>query len=176
MGINSRLNPQRFMIRQRLMSDPFCRLRTLPEVEVAAQLGIKIDVNQASVDDWLRLPGISIHQARSLVELVGMGVQLLCLEDVAAAIGVPVHRLQPLEPILHFEYYAPESFLNPQRINPNIASLVEIARIPLLETTLAEKILQNRQEHGNYRNLADLQRRLNLSSQLTSQLMYYLQF
>jgi DNA uptake protein ComE-like DNA-binding protein len=176
MGISSRINPQRFMIRQRLMSDPFCRLRSLPEVEVAAQLGIKIDVNQASVDDWLRLPGISIHQARSLVELVGMGVQLLCLEDVAAAIGVPIHRLQSLEPILHFEYYAPESSLNPQRINPNTAPLEEIARIPLIETSLAHEIIQNRQEYGNYRNLADLQRRLTLSSQLTSQLMYYLQF
>jgi DNA uptake protein ComE-like DNA-binding protein len=176
MGISSRFNPQRFMIRQRLMSDPFCRLRTLPEVEVAAQLGIKIDVNQASVDDWLRLPGISIHQARSLVELVGMGVQLLCLEDVAAAISVPIHRLQPLEPILHFEYYAPESVLNPQRINLNIASLAEISQIPLIEATLAQKIVQNRQEHGNYRNLADLQRRLALSSRITSQLMYYLQF
>jgi len=49
-----------------------------------AALGIQIDVNQASVD-WLRLPGLSIHQAR--VELCRSGVQFYCLEDIAAALN-----------------------------------------------------------------------------------------
>jgi DNA uptake protein ComE-like DNA-binding protein len=163
-------------IRQKLINNPYCRLESVQEVDMAARLGIKIDVNQACVDDWLRLPGISIHQARSLVELVGMGVQLLCLEDVAAAISVPIQRLQPLKPILHFEYYDRESSLSPQKVNPNTASLAEIVEIPFLEPNLAQLIWAERQENGNYRNLADLQRRLSLSSQLTSQLMYYLKF
>lgn len=105
-------------IKNRILNDPYYRFRSLKEVAIAAELGVKIDVNQASIDDWLRLPGFSIHQARSLVDLVGMGVQLLCIEDVAAAISLPVWRLQPLEPILHFEYYDRLSPLSPQKSIP----------------------------------------------------------
>ncbi|GAB4241140.1 MAG: hypothetical protein Kow0049_29530 [Stanieria sp.] len=169
-------NLQKLTLKNRLLNDPYYRLQSLQEVQLAAELGIKIDVNQAGIDDWLRLPGISITQARSLVELVGMGVQLFCLEDVAAAISLPVHRLLPLEPILHFGYYDPISPLNPQRVNPNEASVEEINQIPILNQDLAQKIAENRQINGKYRNLADFQRRLQLNSQLTSQLMYYLRF
>ena len=171
-----RLNPHKIFIRQKIINNPYSRLQNLLEVQIAAELGVRIDVNQACVDDWLRLPGISIHQARSLVELVGMGMQLLCLEDVAAAMSVPIHRLQPLESILHFEYRDRHSCLSPQKVNPNTASLAEIAQIPLVKTDLAKRILVDRQEKGNYRNLADFQRRLGINSQLISQLMYYLQF
>ncbi|MGV2827975.1 helix-hairpin-helix domain-containing protein [Myxosarcina sp. GI1(2024)] len=163
-------------IKNRILNDPYYRFRSLKEVAIAAELGVKIDVNQASIDDWLRLPGFSIHQARSLVDLVGMGVQLLCIEDVAAAISLPVWRLQPLEPILHFEYYDRLSPLSPQKINPNTASLAEIESIPILNKNLAAKIITERQQQGNYHNLADLQRRLGLDSQAIAQLMYYLQF
>lgn len=167
---------QKLTLKNRLLNDPYYRLQSLQEVKVAAELGIKIDVNQAGIDDWLRLPGISINQARSLVELVSMGVQLFCIEDLAAALSLPVQRLLPLEPILHFEYYDPISSLNPQRVNPNEASLAEILQIPILNQDLAILITENRQKQGKYRNLADFQRRLQLNSQETSQLMYYLRF
>ena len=54
-------------IRNKIANDPYYRFQSLQEIAIAAELGIKIDVNQATVDDWLRLPGLSIHQARSLV-------------------------------------------------------------------------------------------------------------
>lgn len=72
-------------LQQRLRQDPYYRLRSFEEVALAAAIGIKIDVNQATVDDWLRLPGISIHQGRSLVQLTSQGVQFYSLDDVAAA-------------------------------------------------------------------------------------------
>lgn len=171
-----RFSPQRILIKNKIINDPYYRFRSLSEIAIAVELGIKIDVNQASVDDWLRLPGFSIHQARSLVDLVGMGVQLVCLEDVAAAISLPVQRLKPLEPILHFEYYDRLSPLSPQKINPNTASLAEIKQINLLDANLAQLILENRQKQGKYRNLGDLQRRLGLDSQVTAKLMYYFCF
>jgi DNA uptake protein ComE-like DNA-binding protein len=163
-------------IRKKINSDPYYRFRSVEEIKIAAELGVKINVNQASIDDWLRLPGFSIHQARSLVELVGMGVQLLCIEDVAAAINLPVQRLLPFDSILHFEYYHPLSSLNPQRVNVNLASLAEIDALPVINNDLSTKIAIERQENGAYRNLADLQRRLGLDSKITSRLMYYLVF
>jgi DNA uptake protein ComE-like DNA-binding protein len=169
------LNPRRRALEAKILNDPYYRCQSLAEVAIAAELGLKIDVNRASVDDWLRLPGISIHQARTLVELVGMGMQLLSLEDVAAAIGIPASRLAPLAPALHFCYYDTDSALAPQRVNPNTATWEQLAQIPLLEPSLAQSIVRERQAQGSFRNLADLQLRLALDSQFVAQLMHYLQ-
>ena len=163
-------------IRNKIANDPFYRFQSLREVAIAVDLGIRIDVNQATVDDWLRLPGFSIHQARALVELVRMGVQLVCLEDVAAAISVPLHRIEPFEPLLTFAYYDRLSSLSPEKIDPNTASIDEIATIPGLNRNFAAKFIDARQANGKYRNIIDIQRRLNLDSELTSQLMHYLRF
>ena len=164
------------LVRQKLLADPYYRLTTLRSVAIAAELGLKIDVNQANVDDWLRLPGISIHQARLLVELAQTGVQFLCLEDLAAALSLSVARLKPLEPILDFCYYDPASWSTPQRLNPNTASVGQLASIPPLNIYLAESIVENRQKNGIYSNLVDLQRRLALDGEIISQLMYYFIF
>ena len=162
-------------IRNKIINDPYYRFQSLKEIAIAAELGIKIDVNQATVDDWLRLPGFSIHQGRSLVELVNMGVQLVCLEDIAAAISVPVQRLQPYESVLLFAYYDCLSPLSPEKTNINTAIIEELIAIPQVTKTLAETIVSNRQQ-GKYRNIVDLKRRLNLDSNLTSTLMHYLRF
>ena len=163
-------------IRNKIKNDPYYRLQSLQEVAIAVELGIRIDVNQATIDDWLRLPGFSIHQARSLVDLVTMGVQLFCIEDVSAAIGIPVQRLQPYESIFTFAYYGRFSPLSPEKINLNTAAIAKITIIPGIDVDLAAKLLENRQANGKYRNIVDLQRRLNLDRELISQLMHYVQF
>ncbi|MEN9565054.1 MAG: hypothetical protein RLZZ69_250 [Cyanobacteriota bacterium] len=163
-------------IRQKIANDPYYRFQSLSEIAIAAKLGIKIDVNLATVDDWLRLPGFSIRQARSLVELVRMGVQLVCLEDIAAAIGVSVQHLQPYEPVLAFAYYDRLSPLSPVKTNINSASIEELTNIPAIDSDLAQEIVSQRQQQGKYRNLVDLSTRLNLDSDLVSQIMHYLRF
>jgi DNA uptake protein ComE-like DNA-binding protein len=170
--LGSTFNP----LRNKILNDPYYRFRSLDEIAMAAQLGIKINVSQAGVDDWLRLPGISIHQARMLVELVGMGVELLAIEDLAAALSVPVARLKAIEPILEFAYYSPESLLAPPKINPNTASLEQLKTLPLVSDNLAVAIIQKRQEQGLFKNIVDFQRRLSLDAQYISQLMHFLQF
>lgn len=162
-------------LRTKLLNDPYYRLQSTEEIAVAAELGIKIDVNQASVDDWLRLPGLSIRQARSLVELCRSGVQFYCLEDIAAALSMPLQRLKPLEPILNFCYYD-ETPYKIELVNPNTATVEQLVRIPDVELSLAQAVVQNRTVSGPYRNLADFQRRLSLSAHLTSALMHYLRF
>jgi DNA uptake protein ComE-like DNA-binding protein len=171
-----RINPNWQAIQAKIQHDPYYRLQSAQEIVVAAQLGLKIDVNQASVDDWLRLPGLSIHQARTLFDLTSLGVQFCCLEDIAAALGVPIGRLLPLKPILSFCYYDEESPSTPQPLNPNTASVEQLTKIPAVDLFLARAIAQNRLECGLYRNLADLGRRLSLNPQLISELMYYLRF
>ncbi len=163
-------------LRSRLSQDPYYRLRSLSEVQAAASLGIRIDVNQASVDDWLRLPGLSIHQARLLVQLRQGGVEFHCVDDIAAALGVPVSMLQPLEPILQFCYYGETAELVPFQVDVNTATVDEFTQIPGLELFLARAIVQNRQYDGRYHNLADLQKRLYLPGDVVAKLMHYLRF
>lgn len=178
MGVSdwlSRLERRRDALRIQLQ-DPYYRFRSLEEVQLAARLGIKLDVNRATVDDWLRLPGVSIHQARALVTLNQSGVAFHSLEDIAAALGVPLQRLQPLAPVLQFCYYDTDGLDTIRLVNPNTATLAQLMQIPGIEAALAEAMLRNRQQHGAYRNLIDLQQRLQLSGQMTATLMHYLRF
>ncbi|MEL6442250.1 MAG: ComEA family DNA-binding protein [Cyanobacteria bacterium J06621_8] len=164
------------ILRRKISNDPFYRFQSLEEVAIAVELGIKIDVNQATVDDWLRLPGFSIHQGRSLVELVQGGVQLFCLEDIAAVTGLSITQLKLYEGLLIFAYYDRLSPLSPEKINVNLATIAELMTIPELELELAQKLVGDRQQHGNYRDLIALKSRLQLDSNLISQLMHYLKF
>jgi DNA uptake protein ComE-like DNA-binding protein len=161
-------------LKQQILSDPYYRLQSVAEVRLAAALGVYINVNQSCIDDWLRLPGLSIHQARSLTALTQAGVQFHCLEDVAAALSLPVQRLQPLAPILQFCYYDQSNTIQP--LNPNFASIEMLTQIPAVDLFLARAIVQQRQTHGPYRHLADLQQRLRLTSAVTADLLHYLRF
>lgn len=163
-------------LKAKIAHDPHYRLQSPEEVAIAVGLGLKIDVTAATVDDWLRLPGISIHQARTLVELVSLGVPLLSIEDVAAALNLSCQRLKPLEPLLQFCYYDPGSLLAPQRLNPNTANLEELQKTAFIDLTLAQAILKNRQEQGVYKDIIDFQRRLSLPKDCISQLLHYLTF
>jgi DNA uptake protein ComE-like DNA-binding protein len=171
------LNPKWQKLRSKLVNDPYYRLQSGEEIAIAAALGIRIDANQATVDDWLRLPGLSIHQARLLVELSRTGVKFYCIEDVAAALSMPVQRLEPLKAILNFCYYDEESLSSPKAlVNPNTATVEILVKVPLIDSSLAQAVVENRQLAGAYQNLVDFQRRLNLSGDTIAQLMYYLRF
>jgi hypothetical protein len=163
-------------LRAKLLSDPYYRLQSREEVQIAAELGLGIDANQATVDDWLRLPGLSIHQGRSLVELSRAGVVFYCIEDIAAALGVPLQRLEPLKPLLNFNYYDNNSLEQPQVVNPNTATIESLCKIPFIDLSLAQTVIENRLAVGPYRSLADFQKRLELSGEEIAQLMYYLRF
>lgn len=173
---NSLFTSRQQALRQRIARDPYYRFQNLDEIAMAVELGISIEVHQATVDDWLRLPGISIHQARQWTELGQMGVQFLSVEDLAAAINIPVRRLQPFVRILSFCYYEPDSLLAPQRLNPNTAPSQSLDRIPSLSPELRDRLIAEREENGAYQNLVDLQRRLQLPPDLTAQLMHYFHF
>ncbi|EKQ69617.1 DNA uptake protein [Leptolyngbyaceae cyanobacterium JSC-12] len=159
-------------IKSRILHDPYYRFQSVEELQLAASFGVRIDVNRAGVDDWLRLPGLSIHQARTLTELTQAGIQLHSLEDIAAALNLPAQRLNPLAPVLQFCYYDENSLHTIQPVDVNVASVETLARIPPVDLYLARLIVQNRP----YRNLPHLQRKLSLSSELTAQLLHYLKF
>lgn len=157
----------------RLGQDPTYRLRSYQEVEAAAKLGFTLDVNRASVDDWLRLPGLSIRQAQGLVRLRQAGVQFHCLEDLAAALGMAPTQLGPLAAVLSFCYYEEHCGTLPT-VSLNQATVSQLCGLPGMPPALAQAVVQERSRRGPYRDLADLQRRLGLAPDLVQTLMYYL--
>lgn len=161
-------------LRSRILEDPYYRFKSGFELAVAAELGIRIDVNQATVDDWLRLPGISIHQARTLMKLSQAGIPFYSIADIAAALNLPVTRLQPLVPVLSFQYYHEE--LKLPGVNPNQASMTELLAIPGVDANLAEAIVCDRDVLGKYTDLLNLQQRLRLPGELVGELMHYFRF
>lgn len=169
-------HPRVLRLKAKIKNNPYYRFQSLEEIAIAAELNISIDVNSATVDDWLRLPGISIRQAQTLTNLTAAGIQFFSLEDIAAALNLPLHRLQPFAPILSFSFSDPESEFTPSSVNPNTATVEELAKVPFFDQSLAEKVVDNRLNYGNYDNLADFHRRLALDTKLTSQLMHYLHF
>jgi DNA uptake protein ComE-like DNA-binding protein len=170
------LNFRRQALQRRIQADPYYRFQSLDELAIAKELGIRIEVNQATVDEWLRLPGLSIHQARQLTELTGMGIQFLAVEDVAAALNLSVQQLAPFAPILSFTYSDPDSLLTPLKIPVNQATLEELLSVPALNPAIAKALLAERETGGNYQSLGNLQKRLKLSVGLVSELLHYLQF
>lgn len=154
--------------------DPGYRLQSYQEVHVAAAMGFTIDVNRATVDDWLRLPGISIRQAQTLHQLQGVGVQFYCIEDVAAALGIPAGQLTPLTKVLSFCHYDEVSAIAPQPLSLNHAGVEQLRQIPGLSSHLADCIVRDRTLRGPFQTLADLQKRLGLSADQVQALMYYL--
>jgi DNA uptake protein ComE-like DNA-binding protein len=139
---------------------------------------ISIDVNQANLDDWLSLPGISPNEARSLVALSHSGVKFYCIEDVAAALGVSANRLKPWEALLNFSYYDQDSMVEiVELVNPNTASVANLVKVPGIDDlSSAEAIVQNRLTFGHFRDLVDFQQRLELSGAAIAELMHYLRF
>lgn len=159
---------------RRQLQDPHYRFQSSAELAAAAELGVRIDANRATVDDWLRLPGISIHQAKALVTLQNAGVDFYAIEDVAAALGIAVQRIQAWTLVLSFQYHHPDAQL--MQLDANQASLEELQRLTGLTPELAQAIVGNRQQQGPYRDLVDFQQRLGLPGALLANLMHHLKF
>ena len=160
-------------LKAKLRQDPMLRLTTVTEVAVAAELGVRIDANQATVDDWLRLPGLSIHQARALVQLSHSGVVFYSVDDVAAALGLAVPQVAALAPILQFCYYDATSPIDMLPPSLNQATIAQLMALPMMSSPIAERILNERQR-SPFTSWSDVHHRLRLTAEQTSQWMHYL--
>lgn len=173
--ISQASGPTYSTVRSRIQNDPTYRLQSPEEVAIAAELGIEIDVNRATESDWLRLPILSDDQGRSIAALNKAGVQFHCLDDIAAAVSLPVKQLKPLEPILKFYYYDTDEVTTPIKVNPNQASIAALANVPGITVSLALQITHHRAPKP-FEDMADMQKRLSLDATTVENLMHYFQF
>jgi DNA uptake protein ComE-like DNA-binding protein len=119
---------------------------------------------------------VAVAGARLLTQLIDAGLQFYCIEDVAAALGVSIQRLKPIEPILQFCYYDLESVHHVERVSLNAATPEALIQLPGVGPVLARAIVRDRTSRGEFVNLVDLQERLSLPDAMTADLMHYLKF
>jgi DNA uptake protein ComE-like DNA-binding protein len=132
------------------------------EVRRAAALGWRLDVNRATAEDWLRLPGCSRSHADLLLRLQAGGVQLSGPEDLQQLLGLEAGTLQSWLPLLEFRWYGtPQELPQPVPLGVNAAAAAELQRLGGLEGENLQRLLEERIRRP-FRDLADLQQRLGL--------------
>jgi DNA uptake protein ComE-like DNA-binding protein len=127
--------------------------------------GWRLDVNRASAADWERLPGLTGQQRDLLLRLQAGGVQLSGPEDLQHLLEVSDSLLRSWLPLLEFRWYsAPAPAAPPQRLDLNRATAAQLQELGL--TTDRIQRLQRERLRQPFRDLADLQQRLQLPATL----------
>jgi DNA uptake protein ComE-like DNA-binding protein len=157
---------ERELLALKLSQNPSLRLRNGAEVRHAAALGWCLEVNRAGAADWLRLPGCRPDQVDRLSRLQADGLRLHAPADLAEAMEVPLEQVGLWRPVLSFRRCGePAAALKP----PSLA--INHAPEPLLRERLGlgpercRRLLRERAREP-FRDLADLQERLDLPAAL----------
>lgn len=156
---------ERELLALQLAQQPARRLRSAEEVERAAALGWRLDVNRATAADWLRLPGCSPDQADLLQRLQAGGVQLSGPEDLQRLLQLDPERLRSWLPLLEFRWYGSPPAPAPTLVAVNAAPADQLRRLGGLGEAELARLLQERSRRP-FRDLADLQQRLALPAAL----------
>jgi DNA uptake protein ComE-like DNA-binding protein len=126
-----------------------------------AQSAGLVDVNRATASDWRRLPGCTAEQADLLVRLQAGGVQLSGPDDLQRLLQLDGPTLQNWLPRLQFHWYGQPAPIPLAPVAINRAGAAELkGRLHLSPERL--KRLQQERARAPFRDLADLQQRLQL--------------
>ena len=129
-----------------------------------------MDVNRASRDEWLQLPGCSQDMADLLVRLQQGGVQFACADDLFRLLELPIDLSRLWTPHLVFHWHG-DAPLQPQAtpLDLNNASADQLELLCWPEQRLAS-LLRERRSSG-FKDLADLQERLCLPASTVENLI-----
>ena len=169
---------ERDLLELKLRHQPQLRLSDANQAGHAAALGWRLDVNRASADDWLRLPGITSAQVDLLLRLQRGGVQLSGLDDLQRLLELPPDQLKAWEPLLLFRWYGDGAPLqaSPLQLDLNHSSAAALEReLPQLDAVRRARLLRER-PRAPFSDLADLQQRLQLPPALVEELIGKVRF
>ncbi|QEY33183.1 hypothetical protein EVJ50_14005 [Synechococcus sp. RSCCF101] len=158
---------ERDLLALRLRLNPAHRLADAAEVRHAAEQGWRLLVQRAGPADWLRLPGCSPDRVDQLMRLRDAGTALNAPEVLQRHLDLSDAELAAWRPVLDFTAPAGAAAADhlasgTARLDLNRASAELLrARLQLAEADLRQLLEERRR--GPFRDLQDLQQRLNLS-------------
>jgi DNA uptake protein ComE-like DNA-binding protein len=169
-----RIEPE-FLERINLLQNPQQRLTSEQQMLTARELGMSIDINRCSVDDLLRLPGVTLLEARRIVEIRRSGGPYFSADELQERTDVSWEKIRRLQSMLQFRYYEQKSAL-PVLIDVNSATATQIGQLEGIESDLAGRIVQERDLRGDFADIIDLRDRLNLPARIIARLMNRITF
>ncbi len=130
----------------------------------------KIDVNNCSKDDLVHGAGLPIAYANDIELLRNEGHIFSSSEELASLVDIPQNIMQRAEPVLVFGYYAQnEAEFSWRCLN---AESVEELVTRGLDTNVAQQIVAERQNNGEYKSVADVKRRTGLPLKAYQMVLY----
>jgi hypothetical protein len=157
---------ERELLALKLAQNSSLRLRDAAEVRHAAALGWALEVNVAAAGDWLRLPGCRPDQVDRLIRLRRDGVQWRGPGELAEALLISPEQVRIWLPVLRFERHGePRLAQVPAPLAINQASEGLLRERLGLGPERCRMLLRERAREP-FRDLADLQQRLQLSADL----------
>lgn len=120
----------------------------------------KIDINECTKDDMVRILGLPIVYANDIESLQNEGYIFTHAEELAEIAGVPESHVRRIAPMICFSYnYQKEARFTWKRLN--ILSPQELIQSGL-DRVVAEAIVRERQSRGEYKSVIDVKRRTGL--------------
>ena len=129
----------------------------------------QIDVNRASQNDWLKLPGCSSDQADLLVRLQRGGVQFSGADDLARLLELSSEQVQRWLPHLLFRWYSEPPNPTAAALDLNNASNLQLQSLGL--SPERQKRLMRERSRQPFRDIADFQERLLLPAGVIEELI-----
>lgn len=118
-----------------------------------------VDINRASLEAWMTLPGIGEIRARQLVNYREKLGGFRSMEQIREMTGLPDSVFQGIRPFLGLS--APEI----KKINLNTASVADLDAHPYISKRQAELIVAYREHHGAFASPEDIARMRAFSDQ-----------
>lgn len=130
----------------------------------------KVDVNNCSKHELVHLLGLPIVYANDIDSLRSEGYIFTSIEELAEIVGISDNYLKRIEPLMLFTYdHRKEAHLSWRCLN--VLSAEELsARGFALE--VAQKIVEERRNNGEYRTLVDVKRRTGVPFSLYGSLFH----
>jgi DNA uptake protein ComE-like DNA-binding protein len=133
---------------------------TATNAEELANLRGKIDINECTKDDLVRVLGLPIVYANDIESLQNEGYIFTHAEELSEIAGVPESHVRRIAPMICFSYnYQKEARLTWKRLN--LLSPEELIKSGL-DRVVAEKIVRERESKGEYKSVIDVKRRTGL--------------
>jgi competence protein ComEA len=127
-----------------------------------------LNINMADTADWIALPGIGPTLATRIVRFREKLGGFYAISQIKEVYGLPDSVFQRILPRLQND---PAAI---RRININTASVEILKAHPLIRYTLANVIVQYRQQHGQYSQIDELRNILSLSEDQYEKIRPYL--
>jgi hypothetical protein len=157
---------ERELLALKLAQNPSLRLRNAAEVCRAAALGWTLEVNRAGTGDWLRLPGCPPELVDRLFRLQHDGIQWRGPGELAEALLISPEEVRIWLPVLRFSCRdGPRPAQVPAPLAINQASEGLLRERLGLGPERCRRLLRERAREP-FRDLADLQQRLQLPTDL----------